>query len=277
MIRRVGIVAAPYKPHAMESARDLADRLAQANVAAISETPAAHDRSVAAALDADLVIVLGGDGSLLAVAREAGPRGVPVLGVDMGSFGFLAETRYEVLCERLEQLIRGEFEIDARPLRCVRLVRGEQTVVESLALNDVVLQRAIDSCLLAAAVFVADEYVASYEGDGLILATSTGSTAYSLSAGGPIVDPRLPATVIVPISPHTLHARPVVVSADVAVRVDVGATDAERADLRLSIDGQIRRTVDVGDLLFLTQSEHVVKLVRLDGDSFYHKLRAKLF
>jgi NAD+ kinase len=126
-------------------------------------------------------------------------------------------------------------------------------------------------------VFVNDEFVAAYEGDGLIVATATGSTGYSLSVGGPIVDPALPATVIVPISPHTLLQRPIVVAADAEVRVTAGARDVARADLRLSVDGQIRHKVAVGDTVLVAQSEHSVKLVRMDGESFYHKMRTKLF
>ena len=277
MIRRVGIVAAPYKPHATESARDLAGRLAALGVETISQMRTGHDDSFAEALETDLVIVLCGDGSLLAVAREAAPRGTPVLGVAMGSFGFLAETKYEVLCEHLDGLLHEEPTIERRPLRRVRLLHDDETAFEALGLNDAVLQRSIEAPLATAAVFVDDEYVATYEGDGLIVATATGSTAYSLSVGGPIVDPAVPATVIVPISPHTLRRRPMVVAAAAAVKVSVGARDPARADLRLSIDGQIRRKVAVGDTVLVTQSEHSVKLVRLDSESFYHKMRTKLF
>ncbi len=277
MIRRVGIVAAPYKPQATESARDLAKRLAQADVQTVSQTRTRHDESFDAALDTDLVIVLGGDGSLLAVAREAAPRGIPVLGVAMGSLGFLAQTSYDILRERLDSLTRGELDIELRPLLRVRLMRGDETVLESLAVNDAVMQRSIESPLAETAVFVEHEHVTTYEGDGLIVATATGSTAYSLSVGGPIVDPRLPATIIVPISPHTLRGRPMVVPADATIRVAVGARDVERADLRLSIDGQIRHRMAVGDEVVVTQSEHSLKLVRLDGESFYHKARTKLF
>ncbi|MGD8240527.1 MAG: NAD(+)/NADH kinase [Armatimonadota bacterium] len=277
MIRRVGIVAAPYKPHATESARDLASRLADAGVETVSQMRTGHDDSFAEALDADLVIVLGGDGSLLAVAREAAPRGTPVLGVAMGSFGFLAETGYDVLCERLDELLEHELTTEPRVLRRVCVLRGDEAVFESLGLNDAVLQRSVVAPLATAAVHVDDEYVATYEGDGLIVATATGSTAYSLSVGGPIVDPELQATVIVPICPHTLCRRPMVVAAHAAIKVIAGARDPDRADLRLSIDGQIRHKVAVDDTVLVTQSEHSVQLVRLDGESFYHKMRTKLF
>ena len=277
MIRRVGIVAAPYKPHATESARDLAGRLDEAGVETVSQMRTGHDDRFDEALATDLVIVLGGDGSLLAVAREAAPLGVPVLGVAMGGFGFLAETQFDVLCDGLDGLLKNDLVIERRPLRRVRLLRDEESVFESLALNDAVMQRDIESPLATAAVFVNDEYVASYEGDGLIVATATGSTGYGLSVGGPIVDPALPATVIVPISPHTLVQRAIVVAADAEVRVTAGARDVERADLRLSVDGQIRHKVAVGDTVLVAHSEHSVKLVRLDGESFYHKMRTKLF
>jgi NAD+ kinase len=277
MIRRVGIVAAPYKPHATESARDLAGRLEAAGVETVSQVRTGHEDRFDEALATDLVIVLGGDGSLLAVAREAAPLGVPVLGVAMGGFGFLAETQFDVLCEGLDGLLKNDLVVDRRPLRCVRLLRDEESVFESLALNDAVMQRDIEAPLATVEVFVNDEFVAAYEGDGLIVATATGSTGYSLSVGGPIVDPALPATVIVPISPHTLLQRPIVVAADAEVRVTAGARDVARADLRLSVDGQIRHKVAVGDTVLVVQSEHSVKLVRMDGESFYHKMRTKLF
>jgi len=193
MIRRVGIVAAPYKPHATESARDLAGRLADAGVQTVSQPRTGHDDCFAEALETDLVIVLGGDGSLLAVAREAAPRGTPVLGVAMGGFGFLAEAHYDVLCERLDDIIHGELTIERCPLRRVRLLRGDEAIFEALALNDAVLQRSIDAPLATAEVFVEDEYVTTYEGDGLIVATATGSTGYSLSVGGPWSRPTRPS------------------------------------------------------------------------------------
>ena len=277
MIGRVGIVAAPYNPQAAEAAKDLARRLLRVGVESVSQMRTGHDDDFAEALEADLVVVLGGDGSLLAVAREAAPRGVPILGVAMGSFGFLAETEYEVLCEGLGRLVHDPLRIERRGMRRVRLMRGEETVSESLALNDAVLQRSIDAPLMVPTVFVDDEQVATYEGDGLIVATATGSTAYSLSAGGPIVAPDLAATLIVPISPHTLRLRPIVVPAEAVVRVEAGARDPERADIRLSIDGQVRRKAAVGDTLLVTCSEHEVKLVRLGGSSFYEKMRTKLF
>ncbi len=277
MIRRVGIVAAPYKPHATESARDLAGRLEAAGVETVSQMRTGHEDRFDEALATDLVIVLGGDGSLLSVAREAAPLGVPVLGVAMGGFGFLAETQFDVLCEGLDALLKNDFVVERRALRRVRLLRDEESVFESLALNDAVMQRDIEAPLATVAVFVNDEHVASYEGDGLIVATATGSTGYSLSVGGPIVDPALPATVIVPISPHTLVQRPIVVAEDAEVRVTAGARDVQRANLRLSVDGQIRQKVAVGDTVLVAQSEHSVKLVRLDGESFYHKMRTKLF
>jgi len=277
MIRRVGIVVAPDRPHATESAADLADRLAKLGVQAVVEhSPVPEDRGQAV-LDNDLVVVMGGDGSLLSVARDAAPLGVPVLGVDMGSFGFLAETQYEVLCERLEALLAEDFSIDSRPLLRVTLERDGSQQARLLAMNEAAIARSLTSTLLHLEASVAGEFVADYAGDGLIVATSTGSTAYSLSAGGPIVDPRLEAMVIVPICPHTLHARPLVVAADVEVGIMVRARDPHRTQVRLTVDGQISHELLPGDRVTIAKADERAHLVRLDGESFYHKLRTKLF
>lgn len=277
MIRRVGIVAAPDRPHATESAADLAQRLAQLDVEVVVEHSPIPQERRQAVLDNDLVVVLGGDGSLLAVAREAAPTGVPVLGVDMGSVGFLAETRYEVLCERLEALLAEDFTIDSRPLLQVSVEREGRQQASFVAMNEVAIARSLTSTLLHLEVSVEGEFVSDYASDGLIIATSTGSTGYSLSAGGPIVDPRLEAMVIVPVCPHTLFTRPVVVAADVEVSVNVRARDPCRTEVRLTVDGQISEQLQPGDRVIIGQAGERARLVRLDGETFYHKLRAKLF
>ncbi|MFQ6133628.1 MAG: NAD(+)/NADH kinase, partial [Armatimonadota bacterium] len=274
MIQSVGIVAAPDRPHASESAGDLADRLAKLGVEAVLEhSPLPEDRREAV-LNNDLVVVMGGDGSLLAVARQAAPLGVPVLGVDMGGVGFLAETKYELLCERLEKVVAGEFSVEARPLLEVVIGREDGEQPPLIAMNEASIARSLTSTLVHLGVTVAGEYVADYAADGLIVATSTGSTGYSLSAGGPIVDPRLEAMVIVPICPHTLHARPVVVAADVEVTVELRARDPQRTDVHLSVDGQITRQLQIGDRVSITEAADKARLVRLDGETFYHKLRS---
>ncbi len=274
---RVAIVAAPDREHAAESAADLARRLRALGVGVqVATSPVATDQQDEV-YQADLIVVMGGDGSLIGVARDAAHLGTPVLGVDMGSFGFLAETKYELLCARLEEVLAGDYAIESRPLLSARVMREGHEAMRLVAMNEVTVARTLMSSPAQLQVYVAGEFVSGYVADALIVATSTGSTAYSLSAGGPIVDPSLEAVVIVPVCPHTLHARPLVAAADVEVNLRLQVHDPRRADLRLTVDGQIVREVHPGDRVLLTRARHRAHLVRLDGESFYHKLRAKLF
>jgi NAD+ kinase len=277
MIHRIGIAAAAHRPRAVECARQLGDRLSAKDIEIVLHDVPWWEVEQPDLVRTDLIVVLGGDGSLLGVARRAAPFGTPVLGVDMGGFGFLAETRFETLCERLDEVIAERFDIDERPMLAVALRRDAETVAEVFALNDAVVARGLRSSLAIIELIVDGQYLAEYAGDGLIVATATGSTGYALSAGGPVVHPDVRAVVVVPICPHTLHRRPLVFPMDMEMRLAVRAGHATHYELQLTVDGQIHFPVQSGDEVLLRPAEHSARLVLLDRDSYYRRLRGKLF
>lgn len=277
MISRIGIAAAQHRPQVVECANQLRNELLQRDIEAVLHDVPWWESDRAELCEADLIVVMGGDGSLLGVARRAAPHRTPVLGVDMGSFGFLAETRFETLCQRLDDIIAGRFDVEERPMLAASVRRNGETVCESLALNDAVVARGLESSLAVVNLSVDGQQVAQYSGDGVIASTATGSTGYALSAGGPVVHPGLAALVLVPICPHTLHRRPLVFPIALPVTLTVDAGDPDRYDIQLTVDGQIRVPLRLGDVVALRQSEHFARLALLDPGSYYRRLRGKLF
>ena len=223
--------------------------------------------------DIDMVIVAGGDGTLLSVARTAGPRGVPLLGVNFGSLGFLTELQPEELFSGLERVVRGDYVIEERQTLRVRYHRGRKTHAEYALLNDVVITKSALARMIELAVCVDNEEVATYTSDGLIIATPTGSTAYNLSAGGPILDPRMRAFVIAPICPHTMTCRPLVVPETVRIQVTLRDTLEE---VYLTLDGQVGFPMSREDSVVVDTHPSPVRLVRAAGRSFFEILRRKL-
>ncbi|MDX1388891.1 MAG: NAD(+)/NADH kinase [Acidobacteriota bacterium] len=221
----------------------------------------------------DLVIVAGGDGTLLSVARSAAPRGIPILGINFGSLGFLTELNPEELFDGLERVIRGDYTVEERQLLRVRYRRNAKTLREYAVLNDAVVTKSALARMIELDVLVDRAKVASYTSDGLIISTPTGSTAYNLSAGGPILDPRVRAFVIAPICPHTMTYRPLVVPATVKVEVVLRETAEE---VYLTLDGQVGFPVKGGDSMIVDDYRTPVRLVRVAGRSFFEVLRRKL-
>jgi NAD+ kinase len=222
--------------------------------------------------DIDLLITLGGDGALLGGARWAGPTGTPVLGVNLGRLGFLTAVTLDEMQKALARIAAGDFVLDNRMALEVCL-EHEHESEPFYALNDGVLHRGGLVRVVTLRVWVDDEEVGLYRGDGVIVATPTGSTAYSLSSGGPILDPRLDAIVITPISPHTMAVRPLVLPASARITIEVVST-AE--DLILTIDGQVGSQLTQGDRVVVGKADEPVRLVRLPGQSFFSLLRRKL-
>ncbi|HSG82303.1 MAG TPA: NAD(+)/NADH kinase [Gemmatimonadota bacterium] len=220
----------------------------------------------------DLLVTLGGDGALLGGARWAGPAGTPVLGVNLGRLGFLTAVGLEEMEGAIAGIAAGDYVIDER----MALEVSAKHAVDSkpyYALNDAVLHRGGLVRVVVLKVWVDDEEVGIYRGDGVIVCTPTGSTAYSLSAGGPILDPRLGAIVITPICPHTMAVRPLVLRASALITIQV-VTSPE--DLMLTIDGQVGSQLEPGDRVVVRKSQQPVRLVRLPGQSFHYLLRRKL-
>lgn len=221
---------------------------------------------------ADLLIAFGGDGTILRAARLAAGDGVPILGVNLGGFGFLAEVVTEELPDALPDLVAGRFELDERMMlqAAVETADGPQAL---LALNDVVVTKAGVARVLRLRLVVNGEHLATYPADGVIVATPTGSTAYSLSAGGPILDPRVEALVITPICPHTFNARSVVVDQNDVVDVELTTPSA---DATVSVDGRIGVSLGEAGRVRVQRAPQTTRFVRLRDSSFYGILRTKL-
>jgi len=220
----------------------------------------------------DALVVVGGDGTILRAARAGAVRGVPVMGVNVGGFGFLAEVGLQELPEALERLVAGRHAVEERMMLAAEVGRAGEVAERFLALNDMVVTKSGYARLMPIRVCVNGEHLATYLADGLIVSTPTGSTAYNLSAGGPILSPGVRAMVITPICPHTLTARPVVVDADDVATVEV-ASKVE--GVLLTVDGQVGCPLRGGDVVQVRRAEERARLVRLKAPSFYELLRQK--
>lgn len=276
-IRTVGLVVKRDRPRAVRLARRIVSALKRRRVGILADAesglrgmPARSKEALAR--EADLVIVLGGDGTLLSIARWTGPR-VPILGINMGELGFLTEVAEGEAMAMVARVLAGDFELDRRMTLEGELVRRGATVMRFRALNDVVISNGARARIVAFGVNVDDVPLASYRADGLIVATPTGSTAYSLSAGGPIVDPTVQVLLLCPISPHTLSNRPVVLSPNAHVRMVVAPG---HEDAVLTIDGQGGSPLRGGDVVVARRGRSAVSLVRSPDRTYYEVLRSKL-
>lgn len=264
-MRRIGIVAKRYHEAASAAAERLARWLEPQRIATVRD-PATPE-------GLDLVVVLGGDGTLLAAARLVAGTGIPVLGVNLGSLGFLTEVTLDELPQALERIVAGDFRVSERMMLGARVVRGGATLSEHRVLNDVVLAKSALARLVELSVAVDGCRITRFRGDGLIVATPTGSTAYSLSAGGPIVHPEDRSILLTPIAPHTLTLRPLVVPDHVAVSVTLARGDA---DVVLTLDGQLGFPLEPADVVEVRRSEARVSLVQSPFRSYFEVLRTKL-
>ncbi|MEE9488168.1 MAG: NAD(+)/NADH kinase [Candidatus Brocadiales bacterium] len=224
-------------------------------------------------LEADFAIAMGGDGTFLRVSRMVSPYGIPMIGIHLGLFGFLAELTPKDMYDNLDKVFRGEYKINTRMLLNCRLERNGVPVNESLGVNDAVVSRASLSRLVSIKLFIDGEEVATYSSDGLIVSTPLGSTAHCLAAGGPILSPEIDAFVISPICPHTLTNRPLVISGEAKVKMEVGS---EGVGTGLTVDGQVFQELMPGDTISVERSGTRLKLVDAGIRSFYTVLREKL-
>ncbi len=276
--RIVGLVVKRNRAEAAALARVVAARLIARRVEVLVEpgmeiegARSADKASMVA--DADLLIALGGDGTLLSVARLVADRELRVLGVNLGGLGFLTEVSTDEALPAIDRVFAGAFQLDRRTTLAVRVRRGGAIVAASQVLNDAVINKSALARIIDLRTSVDGEYLCVYKADGLIVATPTGSTAYSLSAGGPVVSPRVGVTVLSPICPHTLTQRPLVVSESALIEVELHAPDQ---DVVLTLDGQEGIALVDGDVVEIAKSPHAVALVRTGGRGFLSVLREKL-
>jgi NAD+ kinase len=221
----------------------------------------------------DLVVVLGGDGTLLSAARAIGHREIPLFPVNLGGLGFLTAITVEDLFPELERAFRGEHRIAKRKLLTTELVRGGEVVARYEALNDAVVAKTSIARMIDLDAHVDNQFVCAYKADGLIISTPTGSTAYSLSAGGPIIFPAVPAICLTPICPHMLTNRPVIVPETSIIRVTARTPDDGAF---LTIDGQVGAPMRGGDTLVCRSSNYTLRLIRPPQMMFFDVLRQKL-
>ena len=221
----------------------------------------------------EFVVVLGGDGTMLAAARAVAKAGIPILGVNLGSLGFMTESRLEELETTLDAVAANKAVTDRRAMLHCQLVRGGQCVEAWDALNDIVVNKAALARIVDFDVLVNGQFVSNYKADGIIVATPTGSTAYSLAAGGPVLGPSVDAFVITPVSPHSLTNRALVVPDKSEIVIEVKQTQEEAY---LTVDGQTGVPLRRGDRIACKKSEHAIQLLHLPQRSFFDVLRTKL-
>ena len=279
-IRSVGIIARPRRADISKVVPPLLEWLAARGVSAFvdSETAASmpghadeRPRETLPGL-VDLLIVLGGDGTLLAAARLENPRRVPILPINMGGLGFLTSVTLDEMYQVLDEVFSGASRISERVMLGVEVTRGAHVIERQRALNDAVINKGALSRILDLELTINGEFVCSYKADGLILSTPTGSTAYSLSAGGPIVYPTVEALVVTPICPHTLTNRPLVVPDSARIEVVVCGTEK----MYLTVDGQVGIALEPGDKVGATRAAERPRLVRAARHMYYEVLRDKL-
>lgn len=223
--------------------------------------------------DSDIIIVLGGDGTILNIARQSSKYQVPLFGINLGHLGFLAEAEISDMYHSLQKLITGDYFIEKRMMLEASVDGSGLDIKELTALNDVSVIKGMHSRMIAFSVFINDSFFELYSADGIVISSPTGSTAYSLSAGGPIVSPDLRVLIITPICPHTLHNRPIVVSGEDEVRIEICEDSPE---IMLSVDGQDSYELAPGKVVKVRSSNCVTNLVKLKQRSFFDVLRRKI-
>ena len=276
--RRVGIVAKVASRDAVHIAHELSEWLRRRGLETALDEATLRDRGLRgeAAFDPadayDLVVVLGGDGTLLSVARSLA-RGVPILGVNLGNLGFLTEINRGELYPAMVRLLEGRFAIEERSLFDVELRRNGGVPSTLRVLNDAVITKSALARIIELTLRVEGHLIARFRADGLIISTPTGSTAYNLSAGGPVLNPLLPVAVLTPICPHALSLRPIVVPDAGPIEVTL-ETQAE--EVYLTLDGQEGTSLGFRDTVRISRSAAKVQLAKVSERSFYNSLRGKL-
>ncbi|MCG8567368.1 MAG: NAD(+)/NADH kinase [Desulfobacterales bacterium] len=223
--------------------------------------------------DIGAIVVLGGDGTFLSVARFIGTRDIPLMGVKFGEVGFLAETTEDHLYQAIDALCKGDYIIRERTRLTVRVIRDDKEIVREDVLNDAVINKSALSRLASCAVYLDGNYLTTYRADGLIVATPTGSTAYSLAAGGPVVHPEVPGIVLSPICPFTLTNRPLIIPDHTPIEIRLAGSPE---DIVLTLDGQTGHELDPGDRIFLKKSPSPVKMISFNDQSYFKVLKTRL-
>jgi NAD+ kinase len=285
-ISRVGVVVKPNQPEALKTICHLVEWLDARGIRLVG-TPELDRASVERetncvieiveqerlAASVGLMVVLGGDGTMIATSRMMGDYDVPVLGINYGTLGYLAEFRVEELFPALESILAGDYRIETRVRLAVDLIRGEEILMHSRALNDVVINKSALARIIEIEARMNGQLISGFRADGLIISTPTGSTAYNLSAGGPVVYPTMNALVITPICPFTLSDRAIVVPDDALIELRLRTPDEE---VVLTLDGQVGCPIGVEDRVLIRKSQTTFKIVQPKNRNYFEVLREKL-
>jgi len=279
-MERVGIYAKRNHPAAVKVARELAGWLQERGIEVFLEKPLAEAMGEGPGFPGraipprvDLIVVLGGDGTLISVARQVGSLRVPILGVNLGSLGFLTEITLDDLFPTLELALVGEYAVSERMMLKAVVRRAGREIGQYRVLNDIVINKGALARIIDMEAWVDGAYLTTFKADGLIVATPTGSTAYNLAAGGPIIYPGLHCLVISPICPHMLTNRPIIVSDDSVIRIEVKFQDE---DVAFTADGQVGMPLQGGDVVELRKSKSCTRLVKSPSKDYFEVLRTKL-
>jgi NAD+ kinase len=279
--RNIGIISRPRRSNLSEVVPPLLSWLEdrgihvaydQETASSLAEPSEGRSREQVAAAS-DLLLVLGGDGTLLAAARVAAPRGIPILPINMGSLGFLTSFMLEELYPALEDILAGRLTISERVMLHAELERGNKILDKQTVLNEVVINKGALARMIELELSIDKDFVCRYRADGLIVASPTGSTAYSLSAGGPIVHPSVESFIITPICPHTLSDRPVVVGDTSIIEVKLSAGTES---VFLTLDGQKGIPLQATDRVRISRAQQLLKLIQTPNKSYFEILRNKL-
>jgi NAD+ kinase len=284
--RRVGVVVKPNQPEALETTCHLVGWLDQHGRKLIATPELDRERIEAKtgcaieiveqeklAASVDLIVVLGGDGTMIATSRMMGDYDVPVLGINYGTLGYLAEFRVEEMFPALESILAGDYRIDTRVRLAVDLIRDEEILMHSRALNDVVINKSALARIIEIEARMDGHLISGFRADGLIISTPTGSTAYNLSAGGPVIYPSMNALVITPICPFTLSDRPIVVPDNALIELRLRTPKQE---VVLTLDGQVGVPIQPEHRVLIRKSRTTFKIVQPKNRNYFEVLREKL-
>lgn len=278
-MKKIGIITKLNKPEAIEVVNKLNPWLKEKDRDTFIDIETASSigekgfqRSEIPSL-VEMIIVLGGDGTLLSVARLVGNLGVPILGVNLGGLGFITEVPLDELYTTLERIFNKDYFIEERLMLIAHVLRRRERIAEYNVLNEVVINKGALARIIDLETYINKTYVTTFKADGIILSTPTGSTAYSLSAGGPIIYPTLLSFVLTPICPHTLTNRPLVLPDDFLVEI---ALKSESGDVFLTLDGQVGFSLKFGDVVEVKKSQGKIKLISSSKRDYFKILRTKL-
>jgi NAD+ kinase len=285
-MNRVGIIAKKNKPEAVVIVRNLVEWLRPKKIEVYIEeeigkllSPALPEgcwkplQREAIPTDVEMIVVLGGDGTLLSVARQVWNKNIPILGVNLGGLGFLTEITLDELYPVLERVLRDDFEINERDVLNAEVIRRGERIAGFIVLNDAVINKGALARIIDLETTINGEYLSTFRSDGLIISTPTGSTAYNLSAGGPIVFPSLHTIIITPICPHTLTIRPIIIPDHVRIRALLKSRNEE---VTLTLDGQQGFTLEFEDVVEVRKAEGRILLIKSPYRRYFELLREKL-